>query len=753
MSPASALAAVALAAAVPVAGGGVAGVVTDAATGRPLPGAVVALDDLGRATVSDEDGWYWLTDVPPGPQHLSVGLLGYRSRSIHVLVPAGSTLRVDLALDTEPIEVEAVVVRGRIPVPGVDRNGPDLRPLRRVSAAAIANDPFAAEPDPIEALTGGPVARRPESAGGLHVRGGSADQVGYLLDGFPVFSPYHAGSRSSAWSPAVVSSVELRESPTLPTDALSGTVVASTVEPGDRLRVTGGAATSHVRLGLDGPAGERGGFLLGARYGFPGIAFHSGEASYLRGDDRDVVAVARVAAGGGRIRVLAFDNGNALRFSPVSTDGSAGPPGEAGENALAWSSATLGVGWDSAEDGPRRWSARAWRSTLAATARWLGSDPALRDLESERRQVGAAATVAWGGPARSVELGVEARRDDLGYAVGDGDDAEAAFRARDAATEIAAHASLRRRVAERLELGAALEASADGSGIHPLPYLEARWVVGDRLAVHGRYARTRQIAQSFRNGESIVGGFFPPELPVSAAGARAARASTGVAGIVAIPWSGARVVAEAYARAVDGWALVAPGEGRPFATAEPAYGSGTIRGAAVEWATAAARYGALASWGIERVELRTADLAYEPAYATRQRLRLGAVVFPTATLSVRVGWIAELGRRGTDTIGVVEWEACNLIDGGCEFAGTPETLGELGAARLPAYRRLDVSVRKHWHVPLGGREARVEAFASGSNLLGRANVLTWAVDPATGERSPIAMRPAAPLAAGVAWTF
>lgn len=739
-------------AAIPATGGGVAGVVTDTDTGLPLPGAVVALDDLGLATVTDEDGWYWLVDVPPGPQHLSVELLGYRSRSIHVLVPAGRSLRVDLALETEPIEVETVVVRGRIPLPGVDPERSDLDTTRRLSAAAIRNDPFAAEPDVLDALVGGPVARSPESTAGLHVRGGTTDQVGYLLDGLPVFSPYHAGLRSGAWSPAAVATVELQESPTLPTDALSGTIAATTVEPGDRLRSNGGITTSQLQFGLHGPLAGGTGFLLSARYGFPGFAFHGRETSYLRGRDHDLIAKLQTEAGGGSLRFLAFDNGNVLRFAPVSTDIDEGPVEQPGWNEFAWRSETWGIGWESDPGESPRWSARAWRSALEASAHWMGIDPSLRDIESERIQLGWSGSAEWGDRDRSTRLGVGIERDEVDYQVGAGEDGAAAFRRGDVAPSLRAYASVQRRPLESLEVGAELTTILDGAGLHTLPYVDLRWVPSDRLSVYARYVRTRQLAQSLRNGESIIGGLFPTELPVTD-GSRIARAHTGVAGVLGVPWDGARLSAQVYARSVENLALVAPREGRPFATVHPAYGSASIRGGALELTTSAARYGIVASYGMERVAFRTVDVKYTPGYATRQRVRLGGIVHPTATFSVRLAWIGEFGRHGTDTIGVVEWESCNLLDGGCEVAGTPEALGALGTARLAAYHRLDLSIRKHWHVRIRDREARVEAFASGSNLLGRTNLLTYVVDPTTGERTPIEMRPAAPMAVGLAWSF
>jgi hypothetical protein len=560
--------------------------------------------------------------------------------------------------------------------------------------------------------------------------------------------------RSSAWSPAAVAEVELKEGSALPTDALSGAIVATTVDPGDRLRSTAAVSVTQIQLGVQGPLPADAGFLLNARFGYPGFVFHSRELSYLRGEDHDVIAKLQKDFGGGSLRVVAFDNENVIRFASASTDVGEAAAGDLPRNGLRWHSGTYGLGWDSRPGAGPRWSLRAWRADLEASVRWLGADPAFRDLESERVQLGLTGSAAWGGPNRSTEVGARIGHDDLHYRVGALEEGGAAFGVRDGLRSAGVYGRIRRRPAERLEMDVELMGLLDDSGAHLLPHVQLLWPASDRLSLFARYTSSRQLAQSLRNGESIVGRLFPPELPVTTdQNTRIARSRTAVAGFVGIPWNGGRWTGEAYVRSIDGLAVVAAGEGRPFATAGVPYGSAAIQGAAVELSTSAARYGILASYGVERVELRAAEATFSPGYAARQRARIGGVVHPTATLSVRLAWVGEFGRRGTDTIGVVEWESCNLLDEGCEFAGTPEALGALGARRLPGYHRLDLSIRKHWHVRLGSRDARLEAFVSGSNLLGRTNVLGYAVDPETGEGEPIEMRPASPVAAGVEWSF
>ena len=75
--------------------------------------------------------------------------------------------------------------------------------------------------------------------------------------------------------------------------------------------------------------------------------------------------------------------------------------------------------------------------------------------------------------------------------------------------------------------------------------------------------------------------------------------------------------------------------------------------------------------------------SYTPGHGTTHLLEGGAIVFPAATLSVRIGATAAFGRRTTTAAGGFEWEACNLLDQGCEFSGSPSHDGEpLGATTL-----------------------------------------------------------------------
>jgi hypothetical protein len=246
----------------------------------------------------------------------------------------------------------------------------------------------------------------------------------------------------------------------------------------------------------------------------------------------------------------------------------------------------------------------------------------------------------------------------------------------------------------RVTANVALSAAAASGNVYPLPQAQLRWTPSPPVTLSASYARAHQFSQSLRNAESIVGNVFPADLYV---GANAVSLDAAVSG---------------------------------------------------------ARYGFLASYGWQRVRLEHGDSSYVPDHAVAQVAEAGVIVFPSATSSVRLGATGALGRRTTAVMDALEWEPCNLLDLGCELGGSPRhDTGKLGAARLPAYLRVDLGFRKHWHLDVAGRDGQVALFGTVTNLLGRRNVLTVATDPSTAEPFEVGMRPLAPLVVGLDWRF
>jgi iron complex outermembrane receptor protein len=85
------------------------GMVTDAKTGEPLPGASILLAESRMGTTSDSTGNYILRNLPFGHTIIEISYAGYRTLVEHLDIKAGSNER-NFALDTSVIENEGLTV-------------------------------------------------------------------------------------------------------------------------------------------------------------------------------------------------------------------------------------------------------------------------------------------------------------------------------------------------------------------------------------------------------------------------------------------------------------------------------------------------------------------------------------------------------------------------------------------------------------------------------------------------------------------
>jgi len=733
----------------------VAGVVRDEETSAPLVGAVVQVTDLDRTAATDADGRYVLRGIPAGPHSLTIRFLGYEPRTVLALVPADGQLEINVSLRREPVRLPTLEARAPAIVRGLGRGDSTPFPDRASSIAAVRNDPQLSEPDVFQALDGGEVVLSPESPSGIHVRGGASDQTSYLLDGIPVLSPYHSAGLFSAWNPDALAGIQLSSSAPSPTypDALSGTVSAVTRQPGSTVRTQGSITTSQARLTVDGPIGvAHAGYLLSLRSGLPNAFAPRGEASYPDADTGDWLATLEAPALGGWMRLLGYNSNN--EFDAAAVGGTDAGPIEGPRNVFDWHSRSLGAEW-------RRRLERsvvhvlAWSAGSDASSTWA-AQLARVNLRASRHDLGLLASIERSSPRSTTVAGVRIEHSSTSYEIRSDSTAGPSWSAGGNTIVAAPFAEHTRTLGHGLRLQAGASLAAAGGDLHLAPRTRLSWQPSSRVTVSGSYARLHQFAQSLRNPESVVGNVFPADLYLGAGvpGIPVARTDQGVVALDYRPSSGLRLGLQGYVRGFDGLLLAAPGEGEPFTTNRFTVGSGSAQGLSVDAALSTRHFGLSASYGLQRVRFRYGEASYVPEYGATHLFEGGAIAFPTPTWSIRVGLTGALGRTTTPVTGGFEWEACNLVDRGCEFAGSPHYGSQpIGVAELPAYLRLDLGLRKDWHLVLRGREATLGLFGTVTNLLGRKNVLTYTADPASGELSEVEMRPRAPLVVGLDWRF
>lgn len=160
--------------------GKIAGRIIDVETDEPLYGVDVIIPALEAGGATEEDGYYFILNVPPGRYDVEASMIGYRPEiRKEVQVFADRTTYLDFKLSPTIIEIDQpVVVIAKRPVIEIDMTSKEAR---------ITRDQFDVTPieSPNEAiaLQGGVTT---DAGGNLHVRGGRSGELGYYIDGIEV---------------------------------------------------------------------------------------------------------------------------------------------------------------------------------------------------------------------------------------------------------------------------------------------------------------------------------------------------------------------------------------------------------------------------------------------------------------------------------------------------------------------------------------------------------------------------------------
>lgn len=171
--------------------GSVRGLVTNAQTGEPLQGVQVAVRGTSIGTVTNDEGRYLLTSVPPGRTEVRVEYLGFGAESRTVTVSPGQTETVDFALRVTAIQLEELVATGY----GQQTRGETSSSIATVGGDAIRGGVVAS----MDAALAGraPGVHVVQNAGNpgngitVRVRGSSSisadNQPLVVVDGVPIF--------------------------------------------------------------------------------------------------------------------------------------------------------------------------------------------------------------------------------------------------------------------------------------------------------------------------------------------------------------------------------------------------------------------------------------------------------------------------------------------------------------------------------------------------------------------------------------
>jgi hypothetical protein len=182
--------------------------------GTPVNTAGVSLHTLPdsvlvRSDVTASDGRVRFIGVTPGRYAVSAERIGYTPVQRQVEVAPGVTLlRVDLVARERPVDLPGVTAAARRTRARFEEDvGASFAELSRRDLKLL---PGVAEADVLRAVEILPgVVSTSDFSSAFNVRGGSADQNLILLDGLPIYNPFHLGGLFSVFNSDMVGRAEL----------------------------------------------------------------------------------------------------------------------------------------------------------------------------------------------------------------------------------------------------------------------------------------------------------------------------------------------------------------------------------------------------------------------------------------------------------------------------------------------------------------------------------------------------------------
>jgi len=255
----------------PPATGGVEGEISgrQGSISYPLPHVLLefsrGLDSRSAAT--DESGRYRVRGLAPGRWRVHAIHVGHEGLSMEVLVPAGGLVELDVELMAHPIRLDPLTVRALpIPTPPTGDEAPP-RDLGEIALRAMEGSTGVVESGLAQVARSLPGSNEAEPTDVLLMRGSSADLKLVLLDGAPVYTPFHLGGLVESFDPRALggASLFLGGAPARFDGGLSYIMDLRTRRPReDRYRGRMAADLLTSRVLLEGPA-LGGGVMAGGR--------------------------------------------------------------------------------------------------------------------------------------------------------------------------------------------------------------------------------------------------------------------------------------------------------------------------------------------------------------------------------------------------------------------------------------------------------------------------------------------------------
>ena len=187
----------------------ISGFVFDQSNLESLIGANIYVEDETFGAVTNNSGYYVISDLPAGKYTLVCSYVGFKDFRQNILLAEGEELKLSIQLEPALLETETVTVTADSERTALKLYNKDVSKID-ISPREINNLPAVVETDLLRTLQSLPgILPISDYSSEIYVRGGTSDQNLYLIDGADVYNPEHAFGLFSTFNTDAIKEIEI----------------------------------------------------------------------------------------------------------------------------------------------------------------------------------------------------------------------------------------------------------------------------------------------------------------------------------------------------------------------------------------------------------------------------------------------------------------------------------------------------------------------------------------------------------------
>ncbi|MBI4721447.1 MAG: TonB-dependent receptor [Candidatus Stahlbacteria bacterium] len=176
--------------------GKIAGRVVDKTSGKALQGVNITIEETRFGAATNINGEYYILNITPGTYDVKASMMGYRVMvKKEVMVSIDLTTTINFDLEPMAIQMETFTVKATRPMVIPDATATTkVVETKQIDRQAVHSQTDILTQQAGVVNSGGGASG---ATGGVHIRGGRADEVAYMVDGMSIKDPISGGAGAS----------------------------------------------------------------------------------------------------------------------------------------------------------------------------------------------------------------------------------------------------------------------------------------------------------------------------------------------------------------------------------------------------------------------------------------------------------------------------------------------------------------------------------------------------------------------------